>query len=125
MKQFVPEGSAEGQNQSNGKAKRSVLRLQDLIRTVKSALDNHIGCRIPSKHAIVRWIEDNDASVYYRYVRNDDGSTPYEATLAAGLVLRWFWFLFGTDLQSLLLSLISQVLMFHHAHWKLGLAHPN
>ena len=79
MKQFIPESSAVGESQSNGKAESSVLRLEDLIRTYKYALESHIGFRIPSKHAVMRWIVDHAASVYNRHVCNDDGTTPYEA----------------------------------------------
>ena len=79
LKQFIPESSAVEESQSNGKAGSSVLRLEDLIRTYKSALESHIGFRIPSNHAVMRWIVDHAASVYNRHVCNDDGTTPYEA----------------------------------------------
>lgn len=43
LKQFIPEASAVGESQSNGKAESSVLRIEDFIRTYKSALESRIG----------------------------------------------------------------------------------
>ena len=68
LRQFVPESSAVGESQSNGKAENSVQRLEDMIRTYKSALETHISFRIPSKHPLIRWIVDHTASVYNRHV---------------------------------------------------------
>ena len=68
LKQFIPEASAVGESQSNGKAEESVLRLEYLIRTYKSELESHVGFHIRTKHAITRWIADNAASVYNRHV---------------------------------------------------------
>ena len=54
LKQFIPEASVVSESQSIGKAESSVLRLEDFIRTYKSALERHIGFRIQSKHAVMR-----------------------------------------------------------------------
>ena len=79
LQQFVPEESSVGESQSNGKAESTVQRLEDMIRTYKSALEDRIKFRIPSNHALTRWIVDHAASVYNRHVCNADGATPYEA----------------------------------------------
>ena len=60
----MPESSAVGESQSNDKAENSVQRLEDMIRTYKSALEAHINFRIPPKHPLIRWIVDHAASVY-------------------------------------------------------------
>ena len=78
LKQLIPEASAVGESQSNSKAESSVLRLEDLIRTYKPALECHIEFRIPNKHAGMIWIVDHAASMYNKTVCNDDGSAPYE-----------------------------------------------
>ena len=78
LRQFVPESSAVGESQSNGKAENSVQRLEDTIRTYK-ALEEHIKLRIPSKHPLIRWIVDHAASVYNRHVCKSDCVTPYQA----------------------------------------------
>lgn len=40
--QATPESSAVGESQSNGKAESSIHRIEDLIRTYKSAIESHI-----------------------------------------------------------------------------------
>ena len=79
MRQFAPESSAVGESRSNGKAENSVQRLEDMIRTYKSVLEEHIKFRIPSKHPLIRWIVDSAASVYNRHVCNSDGVSLYQA----------------------------------------------
>ena len=79
LQQFVPESSAVGESQSNGKAENAVQRLEDMIRTYKSALEDRIRFRVPSGHPLLRWIVDHATSVFHRHVCNDDGATPYEA----------------------------------------------
>ena len=79
LQQFVPEASAVGESQSNGKAENAVQRLEDMVRTYKAALEDHIGSRIPSRHPVIRWIVEHAACTYNRHVCNSDGVTPYEA----------------------------------------------
>jgi hypothetical protein len=79
LDQFIPEASAVGESQSNGRAENAVQRLEDLVRTYKAALEAHIDMRIPSLHPVIRWIVDHAASVYNRHVITDEGTTPYEA----------------------------------------------
>ena len=78
LEQLVPEASAVGESQSNGKAENAVQRLEDLVRTYKSALESHTRIRIPARHPITRWMVEHAASIHNRYVLNEDGSTPYE-----------------------------------------------
>ena len=78
LQQFVPEPSAVGESQSNGKAENAAQRLEDMIRTYKSALEDRIRFRVPSGHPLLRWIVDHATSVYNRHACNDDGATPYE-----------------------------------------------
>ena len=48
----VPEHSAPGESQSNGKAEASVKTLVDLVRTLKAAFESRLGGRIPAEHPI-------------------------------------------------------------------------
>ena len=50
---IVPEHSAVGESQSNGKAERAVQQVEDQVRTIKSALESRIGAKIPSSHPVV------------------------------------------------------------------------
>ena len=79
LTQMVPEASAVGESQSNGKAENAVQKFEDLLRTYKSALETHLQCRIPIDHTIMRWMTEHVASITNRYKCNDEGQTPFEA----------------------------------------------
>ena len=63
LEQAVPEASAVGESQSNGRAESSVLRIQDLVRTYKCALESRLSTRIPCDHPIFYWLVEHAASV--------------------------------------------------------------
>ena len=50
LTQMVPEASAVGESQSNGKAENAVHKIEDMVRTYKAALEGHIGARVPANH---------------------------------------------------------------------------
>ena len=79
LTQMVPEASAVGESQSNGKAENAVQTFEDLLRTYKSALETRLECRIPVKHPIMRWMTEHVSSVTNRHVCNPEGQTPYES----------------------------------------------
>ena len=76
VSQAVAEFSAVGESASNGRAERTVQAVEDLLRTLKSALEARIKCRIPADHAIMRWLVEHVASILNRYSINKDGVTP-------------------------------------------------
>ena len=78
LEQAVPEASAVGESQSNGRAESSVLRIQDLVRTYKCALESRMEAKLPCDHPTFYWLVEHASSVYNRYVCTDDGSTPYQ-----------------------------------------------
>ena len=47
IEQAVPEMSAMGESQSNGRAESSVLGIQDIVRAYKCALESRLKTRIP------------------------------------------------------------------------------
>ena len=52
----VPEHSHVGESQSNGASERAVQLVEDLARTLKSALEERIGWTIPATHALMQWL---------------------------------------------------------------------
>ena len=68
----VPEYSAPGESQPNGRAERSVRELEDMLRTLKAALEARIGARIPSWHPIIRWMIEYMATIVNKYKVHDD-----------------------------------------------------
>lgn len=76
--QMVTEVSAVGESASNGKAENAVQRVEDMMRTYKSAFENHINARIPAKHSVLHRVAEHTASIMNRHVCNDSGDTPYE-----------------------------------------------
>ena len=73
----VPEHSAPGESQSNGKAEASVKTLVDLLRTLKLSLESRLGGRIPSAHPILAWLIEHAAYLLNKYWVSSDGSTAY------------------------------------------------
>ena len=74
----VPEASAVGESASNGRAERAVQSIEDMVRTLKIALESRITARIPSIHPILKWTVEHSATVLNRYRVNESGKTPYE-----------------------------------------------
>ena len=51
----VPENSAVGESQSNGRAERSVQRLEDHVRTLLAELEDQLGIQLRPGSPIVSW----------------------------------------------------------------------
>ena len=54
-------------------------KVEDLLRTYKSALETNIDQRVPADHPTFAWMVEHTASLYNRLVCTDDGSTPYQS----------------------------------------------
>lgn len=78
LQQMVPEASSVGESQSNGKAELAVQKLEDLVRTYKSALETNVQLRIESKSPVMNWMVAHAASVHNRDLCNSDGRNPFE-----------------------------------------------
>ena len=79
VSQAVAEFSAVGESASNGRGERTVQAVEDLLRTLKSALEARIKVRIPADHAIMRWLVEHVATILNRYSVNKEGVTPFFA----------------------------------------------
>ena len=75
----VPESSAIGESASNGRAERAIQSFEDLLRTMKSALETRIQRKIPVALPVMRWLVEHVAGVINRYSVNSEGVTPYQA----------------------------------------------
>ena len=52
----VPGHSHTGESQSNGQAERSVQMVEDMVRTLKAALEDRLEIRIESTSPSMRWL---------------------------------------------------------------------
>ena len=52
----IPETSAVGESQSNGKAEAAVKTFEDQLRVMKSAFESRLQSRLPSAHPVMRWL---------------------------------------------------------------------
>ena len=68
-----PEHSAVGESTSNGVAERTVQQFEDLLSTLKAALEEWLKARLPSHHQVMRWLVQHVASIYNRQSTNSDG----------------------------------------------------
>ena len=74
----VPEHSHTGESQSNGAAGRAVQMFEDQTRTLKSALEEHIGWEIPVDHPLFGWILHHAAFLLTKFHVGNDGLTGYQ-----------------------------------------------
>ena len=78
LEHAVTEVSAVSDSQSNGRAERAVQAVEDLLRTMKLALEDRIKRRIPSTHAIMAWLVEHVANILNKYRVSPDGKTAYQ-----------------------------------------------
>ena len=71
----VSEHSHTGESQSNGAAERAVKMVEDQTRTLKSALEEHIGWEIPVDHPLFGWILHHAAFLLTKFHVGNDGLT--------------------------------------------------
>ena len=69
----MPEQSAVGYSQSNGRAERSVTEIEARLRTIKAALESRIQRTIPCTHPIARWLVEHTATIVTKYNLHDNG----------------------------------------------------
>ena len=75
---IVTEHSAVGESASNSRAERTIQAVEDLLRVHKVALEARLGKRVPSDHAVMRWLVEHVADILTKYTINDSGLSPYE-----------------------------------------------
>ena len=73
----IPENSAVGESQSNGKAEAAVKALEDQVRVMKAALESRVSARIPSMHPVMRWMVEYAATILNKYHIQSTGRTAY------------------------------------------------
>ena len=73
----VPETSSPGESQSNGSAERGVQMIEDMVRTLKAALEDRIGCSVPCASPIVNWMFQHAGLRLTKYHVGPDQLTGY------------------------------------------------
>ena len=74
----VPEMSAVGESQSNGRAEAAVQQWEDQMRTIKAGLEVRIGKKVPISHPVILWMVEHVSSLINRYFVASHGKTAYE-----------------------------------------------
>ena len=75
----MKEHSAVAESASNGKAEKAIQPVEDLLRTLKSALQERLGGRIPTSHPVIRWLAEHVATILNRHSVSKGGQTAYSA----------------------------------------------
>ena len=76
LAQALAKHSAVGESASKGKAERTLQAAEDMVRTLKSALESRIKSRNGTATAIMIWLVEHVASILNRYSVNQDGQSP-------------------------------------------------
>ena len=67
-----------GASASNGRAERAVQAVEDLVRTLKAALESRLHWKLPTTHPVFRWLVEHSADIMNKHAINKSGFTPYE-----------------------------------------------
>ena len=73
----VPELSHPGESQSNGSSERGVQMVEDMVRTLKAAVEDRIGKPVPSTSPLMRWLFHHASFLLTKYHVGPDGFTGY------------------------------------------------
>ena len=84
----IPEGPTEdivaaselssvGESASNGLAERTVQSAEDMMRTLKLALESRMNTKLPVKHPVMYWLVEHSAAIMTKYHVGPDGTTGY------------------------------------------------
>ena len=52
----ISENSAVGASASNGRGERAVQAVEDMVRTLKAALESRLHWKLPTAHTVFRWL---------------------------------------------------------------------
>ena len=74
---LVVEHSPRYQSQSNGVVERAVQSVVAQMRVIRSSLDERLGIKIGSKHAVWAWIAEYSSFLLNRFEVGKDGKTAY------------------------------------------------
>ena len=74
----IPEQSATGESQSNGKIEVSGKIIRGMIKIYKHQLEEMADMKLESKDVVMQWMIRWAAMAYSRYKKGEDGKTAYE-----------------------------------------------
>ena len=63
----APDLTHPGESASNGAAEMAGRSVVEHSRCLKAALEENMGCRSPSTHAILRWLVEHSCYTLYKY----------------------------------------------------------
>ena len=76
---MVPENSAVGESQSNGRAERAVQRVEDQLRTFLGELEDRLGYQLRADAPILSWLVEYVAAAQHKHPINETtGTTAYK-----------------------------------------------
>ena len=82
---------------SNGVVERAIKEVENQIRTMKSALDRHVGCDVRASSNILPWMVEYASVLINRYLVGQDGRTAHERS--RGKSSKMLGFEFGEVVQ--------------------------
>ena len=75
---YFDEQSPVGDSQGNGLIESGVKSLEGMVRTIKFALEDHIGRKISVEEPVFAWIVEHSADLLTKFNVGRDGLAPYE-----------------------------------------------
>ena len=71
------ESTAVGDSDMNGKVERGIQEVNGVVRTLRSALEERLGCNITINHPLFPWMVRHAGQVIIRYQVRSSGKTSY------------------------------------------------
>ena len=75
----IPENSAVGESQSNGKAERAIREVEGMVRCFKAELEHRVKVRFPVRHPVMQWLVEYMGVLLSKYHLLKDNTTPYQS----------------------------------------------
>ena len=75
--EVIPEAAPkEGHEMSSGEAEATVKQAHGMLRTLREAVQFHIGAPGPAKHPTMAWMVEHAGTLLSLYSQGSDGLTP-------------------------------------------------
>ena len=83
------ESIAVGDSDMNGKVERGIQEVNGVVRTLRSALEERLGCNITINHPLFPWMVRHAGQVIIRYQVRSSGKTSYGMEKVSTLFYQW------------------------------------
>ena len=86
---YIMEQSPVGSSASDGVGERAILRVEQQVRVMKSAVEGRWGVKLETRRPAIPWMVEHSAALLNRFEVSHDGKTAFGT--GARRPKRWAW----------------------------------